>query len=188
MIRLMIITGIIILLNYLSSFIFYRFDLTTEKRFSLSGVSKEVLEELDDVVYIKVYLDGELPAGFLRLKNAIADLLDEFRVVGRRNIAYEFIDPSEQEDAGISRQLIEQLYQMGLQPTNLQVKEKDGSSSQKIIFPGAILSYNGIDVAVNLLKNNQTLMRQGVGCGFSTACFFPDLCPRCRFRLLSQTF
>ncbi len=149
--------GIIVLLNYLSSFIFYRFDLTAEKRFSLSETTEEILEGLDDVVYIKVYLDGELPAGFLRLKNSIADLLDEFRVVGRRNIAYEFIDPSKQEDAGLSRELIQRLYRMGLQPTSLQVKEKDGSSSQKIIFPGAILSYNGIDVAVNMLKNNPAL-------------------------------
>jgi len=156
-IRLVIMMGIIILLNYLSSFIFYRFDLTTEKRFSLSRTSEQVLEGLDDVVYIKVYLDGELPAGFLRLRNSISDLLDEFRVAGGRNISYEFIDPSKQEDEGLSSQLISRLYQMGLQPTNLQVKEKDGSSSQKIIFPGAIVSYNGIDVAVNLLKNNPAL-------------------------------
>lgn len=148
---------IIILVNYLSSFLFYRFDLTAEKRYSLSPTTKKILKGLDDVVYIKVYLDGELPAGFLRLRNSARELLDEFRIYGKDMIEYEFINPAAEKDPAIQRKIMSDLYAAGLQPTNLQVKEKDGGSSQKIIFPGAILSYNGTDVAVNLLKNNPVL-------------------------------
>ncbi len=146
--------GVIILLNFIVSSYYYRFDLTTEKRYTLSPATKEILTNLDDIVYIKVYLDGELPSGFIRMKTAISELLDEFRWHSPANIRYDFIDPLEDPDPGIRRNITAQLYKSGLQPTNIQVKQKDGSNMQKIIFPGAIISYAGVDIAVNLLKNN----------------------------------
>ncbi len=153
-VELVITLVIIILLNLLGSSYYYRFDLTSEKRFTLSPATKEILDSLDDIAYIKVYLDGELPAGFIRMKTAIRELLDEFRWYSPVNIRYDFIDPLEEPDPGIRRNITAQLYKSGLQPTNIQVKQKDGSTMQKIIFPGAIISYAGVDVAVNLLKNN----------------------------------
>jgi len=156
-IELLFSLAIIFLLNYIGSFFYYRFDLTKEKRYSLSPVSKEVLNNLDDVVFIKVYLDGELPAGFMRLKTAIRELMDEFRWQSPGYILYEFTDPSEDPDQAIRRNIITELYDLGLQPTNVQVKQKDGSTIQKIIFPGAVISYAGIDIALNILKNNPGL-------------------------------
>jgi ABC-2 type transport system permease protein len=88
------------------------------------------------------------------MKTAIRELLDEFRWYSPVNIRYDFIDPLEEPDPGIRRNITAQLYKSGLQPTNIQVKQKDGSTMQKIIFPGAIISYAGVDVGVNLLKNN----------------------------------
>jgi ABC-2 type transport system permease protein len=153
-VELVITMGVIILLNFIVSSYYYRFDLTTEKRYTLSPATKEILTNLDDIVYIKVYLDGELPSGFIRMKTAISELLDEFRWHSPANIRYDFIDPLEDPDPGIRRNITAQLYKSGLQPTNIQVKQKDGSNMQKIIFPGAIISYAGVDIAVNLLKNN----------------------------------
>jgi ABC-2 type transport system permease protein len=112
-----------------------------------------MLKETDDIIYFKIYLDGDLPAGFKRLQNAVREILDEFRVYGNDNIQYEFIDPTENPDRKTQNEIFKQLYDKGLEPTNLQVKEKDGSSSQKIIFPGIIISYRGEEVAVNILKN-----------------------------------
>ncbi len=153
-IELLVTLVIIILLNFIGSSYYYRFDLTSEKRYTLSPATKQILDSLDDIAYIKVYLDGELPAGFLRMKTAIKELLDEFRWHCPANIRYDFIDPIEDQDPGIRRNITAQLYNAGLQPTNIQVKQKDGSTMQKIIFPGAIISCSGVDVAVNLLKNN----------------------------------
>jgi ABC-2 type transport system permease protein len=153
-VELVITLVIIFLLNFIGSSYYYRFDLTTEKRYTLSPATKEILTGLDDIVYIKVYLDGELPSGFIRMKTAISELLDEFRWYSPANIRYNFIDPLEDPDPGIRRNITAQLYKSGLQPTNIQVKQKDGSTMQKIIFPGAIISYAGVDIAVNLLKNN----------------------------------
>ena len=156
-IEFLISLAIIFLLNYIGSFFYYRFDLTKEKRYTLSSISKEVLHNLDDMVFIKVYLDGELPAGFMRFRTAIREILDEFRWQSPGKILYEFIDPSEDPDPDIRRNIATGLYDLGLQPTNVQVKQKDGSTTQKIIFPGAVISYAGIDIGVNLLKNNPGL-------------------------------
>ena len=60
---------ILILLNFVASFLFHRFDLTSEKRYTLSDATKKLLSELDDVVYVKVYLEGDFPSGFKRLRN-----------------------------------------------------------------------------------------------------------------------
>ncbi|KPK82737.1 MAG: hypothetical protein AMS27_14115 [Bacteroides sp. SM23_62_1] len=156
-IELLLSLAIIILLNYIGSFFYYRLDLTKEKRYSLSPVSKEVLDHLHNAVFIRIYLDGELPAGFVRLKTAIREILDEFRWYAPGKILFQFTDPSEDPDPSVRRNIITELYDIGLQPTNVQVRKKDGSTVQKIIFPGAVISCAGIDVGINLLKNNPGL-------------------------------
>ncbi len=149
--------AMVVLINFIASQVFYRFDLTAEKRYSLSGETRLILKDLDEIVYIRVYLEGDLPAGFARLNTAIRELLDEFRVYAPQNLQYEFIDPVADPDPQIRRNLFNQLYSKGLQPTNVQVRTKDGSTTQKIVFPGAVITYEEADVAVNLLKNNPGL-------------------------------
>ena len=70
-IRLILLSGILVLVNILAQFAFHRFDMTQENRYSLSESSKDLAKELDDIVYFKVYLDGDLPPGFLKLKNSL---------------------------------------------------------------------------------------------------------------------
>ncbi len=157
LIQLGIALVIIFLLNYAGTFIFHRFDLTSEKRYSLSPATKELLEKLDDVVLVKVYLEGEFPAGFKRLRNETKEMLDEFRAYAGDNVQYEFINPSESPDEKKRNEVYQHLFKQGLQPTNLTVKE-EGGKSQQIIFPGAIFSYKGKEISVQLLKS-----RLGVG-------------------------
>jgi len=151
-IQLIIALAIIILIGVISNYLFTRFDLTSDKRYTLSDHTKKMLSGLDDIVYFKVYLDGDLPAGFKRLQNATREILDEFRAYGKDNIQYQFIDPAESTDQKTRNEVFKQLYDKGLNPTNLQVKEKDGSTSQKWIVPGIIVSYHGEEVPVNILK------------------------------------
>ncbi|MBP9152708.1 MAG: gliding motility-associated ABC transporter substrate-binding protein GldG [Flavobacteriales bacterium] len=151
-IQLLTVVGIVIALNVLSGFFFTRFDLTTEKRYTLSETSKDLLENLDDVIYLKVYLDGELPAGFRRLRDRTREMLDEFRAYSNNNIEYEFINPSNQPDEKSRNDLYRQLAKQGLMPTNIQIKAEDGVE-QKLIFPGAIMTYRGQETAMQLLKS-----------------------------------
>jgi ABC-2 type transport system permease protein len=143
--------AIIVFANIIASFVFTRIDLTSEKRYTLSDATKELLTGVNDYVYFKVYLDGDFPAGFKRLRNETREMLDEFRAYNT-NIEYEFIDPNESENAQ-DRQLIQkQLIEKGLNPTQLEVKDKEGSSSQ-LIFPGAVVTYRGKEMPVQLLAD-----------------------------------
>ncbi len=147
---------ILILLNVVSSFLFHRFDLTTEKRYTLSPATKKLLSNLDDVVYVKVYLDGDFPAGFKNLRNETKEMLDEFRVYSKDNVEYEFIDPSENLDKAQQNEVYKQLAGKGLQPFNVENKTETGTT-QQIIWPGAVVSYRGHEVPWLLLKTQQTM-------------------------------
>ncbi|MBR3567601.1 MAG: gliding motility-associated ABC transporter substrate-binding protein GldG [Salinivirgaceae bacterium] len=146
--------AILLMIGILSSYFHARFDLTADRRYSLSKPTKQMLSRLDDEILFRVYLDGDLPAGFQRLQNSVREMLDEFRAYGGENIQYEFIDPAENPNQQGRERVFRELYEKGLDPTNLQIKEKDGSTAQKLIFPGIIVSYAGRDVAVNILKNH----------------------------------
>lgn len=145
--------AIVVLANVIGSYVFTRFDLTSEKRYTLSPTTKEILGELEDYVYFKVYLEGDFPAGFKKLRRETKEMLDEFRAYSKY-IDYEFINPSESADAAERNDTYRQLYQAGLNPTNMVVKNRDGSSSQMVIWPGALVSYrNNTEIAIDLLEN-----------------------------------
>ncbi len=147
----------LVVLNLLSGLLFTRIDLTTEKRFTLAQVSRQTLRELDDVVLCRVYLDGDLPPEFVRFRTSIRELLGEFRAYAGDRLQYEFINLYDEQDKELRNKIIGELYDKGLQVTNIQVKEEDGSSSSRIVFPGAMISYRGAEMPLNLLKNNPAL-------------------------------
>jgi ABC-2 type transport system permease protein len=145
--------AIILLGNYIASFVFERFDLTSEKRYSLTEPTKKVIRELDDIVFFKVYLEGEFPAGFKRLRDESIEMLNEFRAFDTEgHIEYEFINPSENPDEEIRNNVYRELYKQGLRPTDLEIKDEDGIS-KKIIWPGAIVTYRGREVPVDFLQS-----------------------------------
>ena len=145
--------AIVVLLNVIGSYVFTRFDLTSEKRYTLSPTTKEILNGLDDYVYFKVYLEGDFPAGFKKLRRETKEMLDEFRAYSKY-IDYEFINPAESGNDAEIRETYTQLYQAGLNPTDLNVQNSDGSSKQMVIWPGALVSYrNNTEIAIDLLEN-----------------------------------
>jgi gliding-associated putative ABC transporter substrate-binding component GldG len=152
----LILTVIIILLTafVLSSFFFLRLDLTSEKRYTLSDFTRKTLKNLNDIVYVKVYLDGDLNIPFGKMKQGIRETLDEFRVYAGDNLQYEFINPFRGLDASAREKVITDLYGRGLQPSNIISGDEEGGTEQKIIFPGAFVTYRGTEVPVNFLKNN----------------------------------
>lgn len=144
---------LIVVINVIGSFVFTRFDLTAEKRYTLSETTKETLRQLDDYVYFKVYLEGDFPAGFKKLRRETKEMLDEFRAYSKY-IDYEFINPSEGSDRNEIEEGYKLLYQAGLNPTNVIDQNPDGSTKQMIIWPGTLVSYgNDTEIAVDLLEN-----------------------------------
>jgi ABC-2 type transport system permease protein len=141
---------IILLVNIIASFVFHRIDLTSEKRHSISDATKNLLEEVDDIVFFRIYLEGDFPAGFKRLRNATKEMLDEFRAYNKL-IQYEFIDPSASDDPQERNDTYQLLMEKGLDPADLSVSTKKGMEKQ-VIFPGALATYKSEETAVNLLN------------------------------------
>jgi ABC-2 type transport system permease protein len=146
--------GIIILMNIIVSQYFFRIDLTEDKRYTISKASKKILHDLDDVVYIRVFLTGDLPGGFKRLERSVKEMLDEFRIYGGDKIQYEFVDLMAETDPQMRSRMINQVTMRGVQPTNVYEKGKEGNI-EKLIFPGALISYKKKEVPVLLLKGNK---------------------------------
>jgi ABC-2 type transport system permease protein len=142
---------IIVLLNVIGSHIYTRFDLTTEKRYTLAPATKKLLKNLDDIVYFKVYLEGDFPSGFTRLSRSTHEMLDAFRAYSPQ-IEYEFIDPSKVGNADQVNSFYEELIHKGLNPTELTVKTS-GGTSQRIIFPGALVTYKSREMPLQLLQS-----------------------------------
>ncbi len=147
----------IIIIALAASQIRMRLDLTEDRRFTLSKPTREVLEKTKNDIYIQVYLDGEMPIPMKKLRRAVQEMLDEFRIASGRKIDYEFINPADTKDAQQRESRFLDLYNKGLNPVNIQDSDEEGGKSQKRIFPGMIVNYNGIEVPVNFLKNNQTI-------------------------------
>lgn len=140
---------VIVAVNVIGSFVYTRFDLTSEKRYTLSDTSKEILRNLDDYVYFRIYLEGEFPAGFKKLRKETKEMLDEFRAYSKY-IDYDFINPSESNDAAERSETYKLLYQSGLNPTELSIQTKEGAQ-QIVIWPCALVSYQEKELPLDLL-------------------------------------
>ena len=145
----LIILAVVLLLNAIGSSFFHRFDLTQDKRYTLSPTSLNIIKQVQNPLYIKVYMQGDLPAEFKRLQLETKQLLEEFQAYNS-NIVFEFVDPLENEDASMDN--IKELYRKGLTPINITVDDK-GKQSQAMVFPWAIAIYDNKEVNIPLLKN-----------------------------------
>ncbi|TDD93664.1 gliding motility-associated ABC transporter substrate-binding protein GldG [Flavobacterium cellulosilyticum] len=141
--------AILLLVNIIGNQFYHRFDLTKDKRFTLSEVSLNIINQVQNPLSIKIYLQGDLPAEFKRLQNETQDLLEEFQA-RNKNIIFDFVDPLANEEESMDN--IKELYMKGLIPVNLTVDDK-GKQSQAMVFPWAIAVYNNKEVNIPLLKN-----------------------------------
>ena len=140
---------ILVVLNVLGTIFFHRFDLTKDKRYTLSPTSLGILKQVKNPLSIKIYMEGDLPADFKRLQQESKQLLEEFQAYNK-NIVFEFVDPLANEDE--SDELTKSLFQKGLTPINITVDDK-GKQSQAMVFPWAVAVYNNKEVNIPLLKN-----------------------------------
>ncbi len=153
--------ALIILLNILGTHYFFRLDLTEEKRYSIKEPTKDLLRNLEDVVYVEVFLEGELNPAFKRLRNSIEETLTEFQIYSDHKIQFTFTDPSAAMSQKSRNEFMTGLASKGIQALPV-IESKDGERSEKIIFPGALISSAGFEAGVMLFKGNRTLGSQEV--------------------------
>jgi len=143
----------LIVLALISFFFFFRIDLTSDKRYSISEQTKTLMRNTDAPLKVVVYLDGDLNPGFQRLKKSTAELLDELSVYSSQNIEIEYENPSLADTPAQREKKYAELQMRGLLPTAVYERDKEGKSIQKVIFPWIEITYNGKKVQVCLLKN-----------------------------------
>jgi gliding-associated putative ABC transporter substrate-binding component GldG len=132
-----------IVINFLSSKLYTKYDLTSDKRYSLSETTVNIIDKVEAPILIKVYLEGEFPPEFKRLQSEIKQHLEQLHNLNN-NISYRFINP-----LGKEKTLIKE----GLKPSKLAVQEK-GKTSQTVIFPWATIIYKNKSENIALLANN----------------------------------
>ena len=153
--RLWMLLVILIGCNILASQFHIGIDLTADKKFTLSNASVRLLKNLKDVVVVDVYLKGEFPSGFKKLSEATKEKLNAFQDVAGTKVVYRFINPFEGKAESEKEAIFKQLADKGINGVNLQVNGKGAEGySEKIIFPYALVSYNGKSYPVKLLESH----------------------------------
>lgn len=142
----------LLVINLLASFIHFRFDLTEEKRYSLTQTTDDLAKSLDDNLVVDVFLKGEFPSEFRKLSNSTAEFLSILKESNPAKIQYRFIDPTDEVVTG--KRWGDSLQAMGISPINLSVQVKSGEEN-KIAFPYALVHYNGQSAFVNLFQSSK---------------------------------
>ena len=141
---------VIIFLNIIGNYIYTRFDLTSEKRYTLSKATKRLLKDIDETVLVRVYLEGnELPPDFVRLQNETKEMLNQFRAYNKY-VEYEFVNPTDFDDPKEQQVFYQKLAQKGIQPSQIEIKTSDGIK-QQLVIPAADVMYKGQETSVQLL-------------------------------------
>ncbi|EAS19177.1 gliding motility protein GldG [Flavobacteria bacterium BBFL7] len=149
-ISLIVVIAALVLINYGANKWYERFDLTKDQRYTLSPVATQLVERVESTMLIDVFLDGELPAEFRKLQSETQQLLEEYAAVNK-NIKFNFVNPTEDESTEAVEQITMRLAQYGIKPAMATIME-GGKSTKVVVFPWAIMVYNGKTTAVPLLK------------------------------------
>ena len=153
----------IIFINILGYYFFVRVDLTEEKRYSLSVSTKKLLKEIDEVVFVRCYLDGDMPAEYKALKNETKEMLDQFRAYNP-NIEYEFVDPNGFENRTERDEFYRRLFERGLSPINIKTT-KSNTQVQQYIFPYIDIVHKGRTYIAPLLSSKKGVAGEGIIAG-----------------------
>jgi ABC-2 type transport system permease protein len=148
----------LVAVNYVGSLFHQRFDLTQEKRYSLSRQTKNLLRNLSEPVRIDVFLKGEYPAGFRKLANGVSEFLQECKEYGGNNLQITFSDPLKGLGDTAARRLMDSVeYYYDIPAFTLQAPGKPGDEqTQKLVLPGAVIHYRDTAIGVNLLKGQKS--------------------------------
>jgi gliding-associated putative ABC transporter substrate-binding component GldG len=141
--------GFIVILNLAGHFLYKRFDLTADKRYTLSQTSLKIVAYVKEPLYIDVFLEGDFPGEFKKLQTETQQLLEEFKSQNS-NVIFQFVNPLEKEEERDS--IMQSFIQRGLTPVNVTVNDK-GQQTQEVVFPWAIATCGNRSVKVPLLKN-----------------------------------
>ncbi|MCX6249174.1 MAG: GldG family protein [Bacteroidetes bacterium] len=142
---LLLIAGVIVLVNILSERFFLRLDFTSDKRFTLSKATKDILNTLHQTVTVTAYMSEELPSNFSQLRRDFKEELIEYANRSKGKVMYEFINPNKDEATE------QKTMQEGINPVLINVREKDQVKQQKA-YLGAVVQYGDKREVIPLIQ------------------------------------
>ena len=152
-IKLTVFVVLLLTVFFVSTNFLFRADLTADKRFSVAGVSKEIASEINNIMDIEFFLEGELEPGLQKLQREVFEKIAVLNVYSPKPIRIKIIDPYRFNNAEKREEFQNQLIEKGIRPISFNRKTDQGVST-RFIFPGAIIRSGGKEIAVNFLKNN----------------------------------
>lgn len=155
LIKLAIIIGIIVVINVISKRVFTRIDLTKNKSFTLSQVSKDIVSNLDDKLLVKAYFSNNLPPPYNNLRRQVQDLLDDYRSYSKGNMNYEFLNPTS-EGEGEGNELDKEAQKYGIQPVQIQAMDND-KLEVKRAYLGLVFLYGGKQEVIPVVQSADNL-------------------------------
>ena len=129
--QILILLGIIVVVNLISSEYFARLDLTDDNRYTLSEATLNILEDIQQPVTVTAYFTEDLPPQYMESKRNFKDLLIEYSNYSEGMLNYEFVNPSEEQ----TRQ---KAAREGVRPVVINVRKKDEVKQQRA-FLGAVI-------------------------------------------------
>ncbi len=155
LIKLLIVIGIIVAVNVISKRVFTRVDLTKNKSYTLSDVSKKIVSNLDDKVLVKAYFSENLPAPYNNLRRQVQDILDDYRSYSGGNLNYEFINPTFTSE-GEPSELDKEAQKYGIQPVQIQAMDND-KLEVKRAYLGLVFLYGGKQESIPVVQSVDNL-------------------------------
>ncbi len=151
--KLAYVLPLLVALNVLAGRIYWRADITDDKRYTLSEHTRQLLKHLDRGIGVDIFLGGTLPAEMQKLQYATTRMLEEFRRITGNRLRYTLIDPADIRDGEEKKQFVQYMASRGIMPVNLNRTTDDERLQQQIIFPGLVVYDDSTEVSISLLQN-----------------------------------
>jgi ABC-type uncharacterized transport system involved in gliding motility auxiliary subunit len=146
----LLLVGSLVVANLLGSYIGGRIDLTPGRAYTLSPATRQLVEELDDIVTIRLFASRELPAEVALMKRDLDDLLGDLRSAGKGKIRLLERDPAEDSQARRDAQTL------GVQPVQFNVVGKS-ELQVKEGYLGLVVQYADANEAIPFVRRTDDL-------------------------------
>lgn len=148
--KIIMIFIILVLINIISSQIFFRQDLTDSQLYTLSTSTKQILQGMDDVIFINIYFSRELPVSLVNMKKQVADILNEYQIYSHDKIKFQFADPADDE------QTTNKVQKIGIPQIQMSIIEKD-KREIKMGYLGLGIFYEDRTAVIPVIKDTTNL-------------------------------
>ena len=149
-ISVLLVVGILVVINIIALQVFFRWDLTPNKIYTLSDASKSIVGRLDDKLVVKAYFTDNLPAPYNNNRRYLQELLDDYRNASNGKISYEIISPSDETE------LENEAQKYGIQPVQVQTVKNDRAEALKA-YMGVVLLYGGKQETLPFIGSTENL-------------------------------